>query len=100
MGNSSSVDYMKAKKLIEQNYFDIILDVRENNEWNDGHYPNSVHIPLSSIEKKFNSKFPDKNLKILIYCKSGMRASKAENILRSYGYTNIYVLDGSYLNLL
>lgn len=100
MGNSFSIDYVKAKQLIKENYFDVVLDVRENNEWNEGHYPNAVHIPLTNIEKKFNSKFPNKNLKILIYCRSGMRAGKAEQILRAQGYTNIYVLDGSYVNLI
>lgn len=100
MGNSNGIDSSKAKKLIEQNYFDVILDVRTDDEWKEGHYSNSIHIPVDKVEKKFKSKYSDKNLKILIYCRSGMRASNAEDILKSQGYTNINVLNGSYTNLL
>lgn len=100
MGNSAGIESLKAKKLIEQNHLDVILDVREDNEWNEGHYPNAVHIPVDKVEKKFKSKFPDKNLKILIYCRSGMRANKAYGILQSQGYNNIQVLNGPYTNLL
>jgi rhodanese-related sulfurtransferase len=100
MGNSNSVSTDKAKKLIFSNYFDIILDVRESDEWNYGHHPNATHISLDRVGKKFNSKYPDKNLKILIYCRSGMRAGKAERILKAHGYKNIYVLDGPYTDLL
>lgn len=99
MGNSNSISSSEAKKLIKQNYFDVILDVREKDEWDSGHYPSATHIPLSNVKKKFHSKYPDKDIKILIYCRSGMRAGSAKNILESQGYLNISVLDGTYTNL-
>lgn len=97
MGNS--INSSEAKKLIKQNYFDVILDVREKDEWDSGHHPFATHIPLSNVKKKFHSKYPDKDIKILIYCHSGMRARSAKNILESQGYLNISVLDGTYTNL-
>lgn len=100
MGNSQSLNSTEAKKLIKQNYFDVILDVREKDEWNEGHYSKAIHIPLNEINKKFNSKYPNKDIKILIYCRSGMRAGKAQKILESQGYTNISVMNGPYTNLL
>lgn len=100
MGNSNSIDSSEAKKLIGQKYFDVVLDVRTDDELKEGHYSNSIHIPVDKVEKKFKSKYPDKNLKILIYCRSGMRAGNAEQILRTQGYTNINVLNGPYTNLL
>lgn len=100
MGNSNTISSTEAKKLIKQNYFNVILDVRENDEWADGHYLSAYHIPLNNLSKKFYSKFPNKNDNILIYCRSGMRASKAKEILESQGYKNIMVLDGPYTNLL
>lgn len=100
MGNSNSITSSEAKKLIAQNYWDVILDVREDDEWNEGHYSNAVHIPVDKVEKKFESKYPNKNLKILIHCRSGMRANKAEKILQSKGYTNISVLFQPYTSLL
>lgn len=99
MGNSNSISSSEAKKLIKQNYFDVILDVREKDEWDSGHHSSATHIPLSNVKKKFHSKYPDKDIKILIYCRSGMRAGSAKNILESQGYLNISVLDGTYTNL-
>lgn len=100
MGNSNSINASEAKKLIKQNWFDMILDVREKDEWDTGHHSSAVHIPLSEVKKKFHSKYPDKNIKVLIYCRSGMRAGNAKEILESQGYSNISVFDGSYTNLL
>ncbi len=57
-----------------------------------GHYPNAVNIPLDNVEKEFQSKYQNKTIKILIYCRSGMRAKKAEQILKTQGYENIHVL--------
>lgn len=95
MGNTNSVNSQEAKKLLTNNFFDIILDVRTDGEWNEGHHPNAVHIPLDKVEKKFISKYPDVNTKILIYCRSGARASNAGQIINSQGYTNVYVLSGT-----
>ena len=101
MGNSYSIDANEAKKLIKEKYFDVILDVRENNEWNEGHYPDAIHIPLNKVEKKFHLKFPNKKANILIHCRSGMRAKNASTILNSQGYENIKVLSNStYTDLL
>ncbi len=100
MGNSNGINSTEAKKLIGKNYFDLILDVRSNDEWNEGHYPNAIHIPVDELKNSFNSKYPDKSIKILIYCRSGMRAGKAEQILKSQGYENVYALSGTtYTNL-
>ena len=69
------------------------MDVRTDDEWNQGHYPNAVHIQVDKLENKFKSQYPNKNTKILIYCRSGMRASKAGEILKTQGYTNVNVLN-------
>jgi phage shock protein E len=103
MGNSgsNSINSQEAKKLINDKFFDVILDVRTDTEWNEGHHPNAVHIPLDKVDKKFISKYQDKNLKILVYCKSGVRAANAGQILNSQGYSNVYsVSGGGYNNLL
>lgn len=103
MGNSNSLNPLEAKKMIgnqygnqyEKNMFEVILDVRTDIEWNEGHYPNAIHIQIDSVEKKFTKTYPNKDTKVLIYCKSGMRAGKAYQILNSLGYTNVYFLNGS-----
>jgi rhodanese-related sulfurtransferase len=100
MGNSNSIDSVKAKEMISNNEIDIILDVRSKEEWNEGHYPNAIHIPVENVETKFPSKYPDINKKILVYCKSGMRASRASSSLDSLGYKNVYTLNSGYNSLL
>lgn len=100
MGNSYNINPNEAKKLMKQNYFNVILDVREKDEWVEGHHPVAVHIPLENVEKKFFFKYPKKDIKILIYCRSGIRAKKAERILKSQGYINIMVFNNSYDELL
>ncbi len=100
MGNSNSVSVQEAKKLIKENIPDVILDVRTDQEWNDGHLSSAVHIQLDKVEKKFHKSYPDKETKVLIYCRSGARAGNAAEILRSQGYTNVYpVSSGGYSNL-
>lgn len=100
MGNSNSIDSVKAKEMITNREFDVILDVRSKEEWDEGHYPTAIHIPVDNVVKKFPSKYPDFNTRILIYCRSGMRASRASNELSSLGYSKIKVLEGGYNNLL
>jgi len=53
MGNSNGINSSEAKKLIGDKYFDIILDVRTDEEWNQGHHSNAVHIPVDKVEKNF-----------------------------------------------
>jgi rhodanese-related sulfurtransferase len=101
MGNSNTINIEEAKKMINDNTFDIILDVRTIGEWNNGHYPSATHFPIEHIDKKFNKLYPNKNIKVLVYCKSGARASKAVQILISQGYNNVYsVKDAGYAELL
>lgn len=96
MGNSSSnsLSPQEAKKLIKDNSFDVILDVRTDNEWNEGHYYSAVHLPLNTVEKNFQNLYPNKSTKVLVYCRSGVRAENAKQILNSQGYMNVYSVNG------
>ena len=101
MGNSNTINAEEAKKMISDNTFDIILDVRTFAEWNGGHHPLAKHLPIENIEKKFSKSYPNKNIKVLVYCRSGARASKAVQILNSKDYYNVYsVKDAGYTELL
>lgn len=70
----------------------IILDVRTNEEYNNGHIKNALNIPLDDI---INEKIDiDKNKTILVYCQSGNRSQKASSKLVSLGYEKIYNFGG------
>ena len=82
----NKINYENANKLLEINA--IIIDVRTNIEYKNGHVKNSINIPLSEIE---NIDF-DKNENIILYCESGNRSNQAAEILIELGYKKIYDL--------
>ena len=72
----------------------IILDVREQYEYDEGHIPNAILIPYTEIEGKAESMLPDKNKEILVYCRSGRRSKIAAESLVKLGYTNVKEFGG------
>jgi len=91
----------EAKKLIKQNRFDVILDVRTDLERNTlGYYPDSVHIQSADLEKQMPLQFPNKETRILAYCNSGQRARKATEKLHKLGYNNSVYIATTYRSIL
>lgn len=67
----------------------LLLDVRSQGEWDEGHAYGAVHIPHSEITEKAPALLTDKNQEIKVYCRSGGRAGKAKMALEALGYTNV-----------
>lgn len=87
--NVKRIDGDEAKEL--QKSGATIVDVRSQREYDEGHIPGSLHIPVAS--RDYASKLPrDKNSPIIVYCRSGSRASAFEKTLLQEGYTNLYHL--------
>lgn len=74
----------------------IFLDCREPKEYKSGHIPGAVNIPRGLLEFKIGKKIPDKNASIVIYCKSGGRASLGCCNLVRMGYKNAKNMDGGW----
>ena len=72
----------------------IILDVRTQSEYEQGHIENSVLLPVDEIKTKANSVLPDKDAVILVYCRSGNRSFYASKDLLELGYKNVYDFGG------
>jgi rhodanese-related sulfurtransferase len=70
-----------------------LLDVRENNEWNAGHAPGAVHIPLSQVPAQAARRLP-KGRQVIVVCRSGSRASSAAATLRSAGIEAVNLKGG------
>ncbi len=69
----------------------IILDVREDFEYNQGHLENAINIPFDELENRFMKEITnDKDQIIILYCRSGHRAMIAAETLASLGFTNLY----------
>lgn len=86
---------MNPQKILEQvkNKEIILLDVREDNEWEAGHIAGAEHLPLGKINDLTTRDFK-KDTPIYIYCRSGGRAGVAESILQDLGFTNVKNLGG------
>ena len=84
----------EAKRIMDSGEEHIILDTREQNEYDAGHIPNAVLIPYTEIENKAEEMLPDKDVQILVYCRSGRRSKIASEALSKLGYTNIKEFGG------
>ena len=84
----------EAKKIMDSGEEHIILDTREQDEFDSGHIPGAILIPYTEIENKAEEMLPDKDKLILVYCRSGRRSKIAAEALSKLGYTNIKEVGG------
>ncbi len=73
-----------------------LIDVRENNEWNNGHAVGATHIGRGVIERDIVGEFPDKNAELILYCGGGYRSALAADNLQKMGYTNVLSMAGGW----
>ena len=84
----------EAQKIMDTRDDIIILDVRTQEEYDEGHIPGSICIPNETITEDNIKELSDKDQIILVYCRSGRRSKLASEKLASYGYTNIKEFGG------
>lgn len=73
----------------------LVIDVRSPEEFNSGHLPEAINIPVDQIETALPQRVKDRNQTLLLHCASGMRSGVAQKKLVSLGYVNAHNL-GSY----
>ena len=84
----------EAKKIMDTESEYVILDVRTEEEFAQGHIPGAILIPDYEIREEAESPLPDKDALNLVYCRSGRRSKNAAQILLELGYTNIREFGG------
>lgn len=89
-----SITAEEAKKIMDEETGYLILDVRTKEEYDEGHIPNSVLLPNETIDEDVSDILPDKDQKILIYCRSGNRSKQASQKLADLGYTDLIEFGG------
>ena len=89
-----NITAQEAKEIMDTEEGYIILDVREQDEYDAGHIPGAILISYTQIEEKANEMLPDKDQLILVYCRSGRRSKLAAEALAELGYTNIKEFGG------
>lgn len=74
----------------------VLVDVREESEFAAGHVVGAVHISKGVIERDIETKVPDKDTKLILYCGGGYRSALAADNLKKMGYSNPISLDGGW----
>lgn len=72
----------------------VILDVRTEDEYKEGHIPDAICVPNETIGEDEIAELPEKEQVILVYCRSGRRSKQAAAKLSAQGYTNVYEFGG------
>jgi rhodanese-related sulfurtransferase len=83
-----------AKNIMDSEKDFVILDTREQYEYDEGHIPGAILIPYTEIINKSEDILPDKDKIILVYCRSGRRSKIAAEYLAGLGYTNVKEFGG------
>ena len=74
----------------------VLVDVREESEWAQGHLPGATHMGKGIIERDIEQRVPDTNAKIVLYCGGGFRSALTADNLQKMGYTNVESMDGGW----
>lgn len=93
-GSYEQITQEEAKEMMDTQEV-IILDVREQDEYDSGHIPGAVLLPVGTIDKDTAAEvIPETDSTVLVYCRSGNRSKTASSTLAELGYTNIYEFGG------
>jgi rhodanese-related sulfurtransferase len=74
----------------------MLVDVREESEWAQGHLPGAIHLGKGIIERDVEQRVPDTGAKIVLYCGGGFRSALAADNLQKMGYRNVESMDGGW----
>ncbi len=89
----------QARERLKQNPKAILLDVREDTEWQAGHAAEAAHLGKGVLERDLEGKFPDPNTEIIMYCGGGFRSALTCDVAQRMGYRNVASLIGGYKGL-
>jgi adenylyltransferase/sulfurtransferase len=91
----SEVDATQARDRIESGE-PVVVDVREQDEWDEGHIPGAVHVPRGHLESRIERLAPDPVRPVLLYCSVGNRSAFAAKTLTELGYEDVVSLAGGF----
>jgi sulfur-carrier protein adenylyltransferase/sulfurtransferase len=90
------VDAVETHELLEADDPPLLVDVREDEEWAEGHLPGAVHVPRGHLESRIEQVVPDRSREIVLYCAAGARSAFAAKTLEELGYENVSSLSGGF----
>jgi len=91
----SEIDASQARDRIESGE-PVVVDVREQEEWDEGHIPGAVHVPRGHLESRIERLAPDAARPVVVYCSQGNRSAFAAKTLVELGYEDVVSLAGGF----
>jgi len=88
----TNVDEVKAR--LDRGEKFVLIDVREDREFEKDHLPGAVHLGKGVIERDIEGRYPDTGTELVLYCGGGFRSAMAADNLQKMGYTNVISMDG------
>lgn len=90
----------QAREHLAKNPRAILLDVREDLEWQKGRAVEAVHLGKGILERDLEKTVPDPNTELIMYCGGGYRSALTADAAQKMGYRNVYSLIGGYKGML
>jgi rhodanese-related sulfurtransferase len=86
----------ETQERLEQNSHAKLIDVREDNEWEEAHAGPAMHLGKGIIERDIETTVPGKNTELILYCGGGYRSALVADVLQKMGYTNVFSMAGGW----
>ncbi len=90
------VSVAETQQRMRENNDAVLIDVREDNEWDAAHATGAIHLGKGIIERDIERTVPDKDTELILYCGGGYRSALAADALQKMGYTNAFSLAGGW----
>ena len=89
----------QARERLKANSKAVLVDVREDEEWKNGHATEAIHLGKGILERDLEKAIPDPNTEIIMYCGGGFRSALTADAAQKMGYKNVTSLIGGYKGL-
>ncbi|MEE2812974.1 MAG: rhodanese-like domain-containing protein [Verrucomicrobiota bacterium] len=96
----TEISLSEARTRIDENQDVVLLDVREESEWNKSHAKDAQYLGKGVLERDLESRFPDKDTEIIMYCGGGYRSALTCDAAQKMGYTNVKSLQNGYKGMI
>jgi rhodanese-related sulfurtransferase len=90
----------QARGRLSANPKAVLVDVREDTEWQSGHAVEAVHVGKGVLERDLEKRFPDPNAELIMYCGGGYRSVLTAEVAQRLGYRHVFSVIGGYKGML
>ena len=98
-GKVREITLEQARERLAKNPRAVLVDVREDSEWQKAHATQAVHLGKGVLERDIEKAIPDPNTELIMYCGGGYRSALTAEVAQRMGYKNVASLIGGYRGL-